>query len=146
MALLRAVRLVNDHRTGGEKLLDMTNHLDLRITLGACCFQRQKATCISLQRSLRVRANFSLLRCKHGAIYKELCSISYPQATKIYVLYGRMLHLRGVSAAITISSAGSCFVWSFSSFPYFSRLLISKWWSNTSHSWTAVTNTLSCEV
>lgn len=34
-ALLKAVRLVNNRRSRGEKLFDMTNHLDLRITLGA---------------------------------------------------------------------------------------------------------------
>ena len=32
VALLKAVGLVNDRRTGGEKLLDMTNHLDPGIT------------------------------------------------------------------------------------------------------------------
>ena len=38
MALLKAVRLVNGRRTGGEKFLDVTNHLDPRITLVFAAF------------------------------------------------------------------------------------------------------------
>lgn len=82
-------------RTQGEKLLDMTSHLDLRITRHTRCFQRQKASCISIQHIFRVHTNLlfflgvSIIR--YG-IKGTLYSILYPM---IYVLYGRMFHLFG---------------------------------------------------
>lgn len=88
VALLKAVRPVNNRRSRGEKLFDMTNHLDLRFTLSAMLFSVALHTCISLPHTVRVNSNVKLLGFKHTIASR---SIVDPQGSEtFYMLYVRM--------------------------------------------------------
>lgn len=88
VALLKAVRPVNNRRSRGEKLFDMTNHLDLRFTLSAMLFSVALHTCISLPHTVRVNSNVKLLGFKHTIASR---SIVDPQGSEtFYMLCGRM--------------------------------------------------------